>query len=128
MDQVAAQFTGLLVSFPAQAISDTAAKAKAQAYFIALEGLPAWAVQEACRRWLRGEPGPNKDANFAFAPSAPQLRILADSLTADLRMHRLKMRRILDAKVRVELPEADRARMVQRLRDVIAPHTNEGSA
>lgn len=108
--EVASIFTQMLVSFPAQAVSMDAAKAKGRAYFIALEGLPKWAIQAACRNWLQGKAGPIKDPNFAYAPSAPQLRIIADDLMLPVRRHLYDLKRLLAAKVAEPRVSPERAK------------------
>ena len=119
MEEAATHFTALLVSFPAQQMGQEAAKAKAQAYFIALEGLPKWAISGACRKWLRGEVEDLKDVNLAFAPSPPQMRRLADTLVRDVAWHAVLIRRLLDAKVLPVRSEVECAAMAARLATIL---------
>ena len=65
----------LLVTFPGQQLSEGAAKVRGDAYREALDDLPAWCVEQACRDWLRGDVA--GEQNMAFAPSPPQLRKIA---------------------------------------------------
>jgi hypothetical protein len=73
---VAAELLGLFAAFPAQALSDAAAEARARHYLTAIAGFPLAAVRGAIAAWMRGEhPGPHD--NHAFPPSPPQLARLA---------------------------------------------------
>lgn len=44
-----------------------------QAYSMAIEEVPTWAVEEAARLWISGKCGPQR-----FAPSPPELRCTSD--------------------------------------------------
>jgi hypothetical protein len=54
---------------------DFASEAKGEAFIDALEDVPSWAVQEAMRRWHRGECGPKHD--YKWQPAPATLRELA---------------------------------------------------
>lgn len=110
--EVGARFTALLLAFPAQPLSEPAARIRAGAYFEALAGEPAWAIGQACRRWLRGE----AEGNLAFAPSPPQLRRLVDAETLPVRQQRARLVRLLAAEAEREatIPEERRAAMAAR--------------
>ncbi len=92
--EIAAEFTKLILAFPAQSVSQDVAAIRAEAYFTALSDLPAWALREACRKWLRGE----ADGNLAFAPSPPQLRRLADEALIPVRAQMVRLRKLLHAR------------------------------
>ena len=76
MRSVAAELLGLLAAFPAQALSDATAEARARHYLAAISGFPLAAVQSAIAAWMRGEDATPHD-NHAFPPSPPQLARLA---------------------------------------------------
>jgi hypothetical protein len=54
---------------------ELASEAKGEAFIDALEDVPSWAVQEAMRRWHRGECGPKHD--YKWQPAPATLRELA---------------------------------------------------
>ena len=73
---LAAELLGLFAAFPAQALSDAAAEARARHYLAAMTGFPLAAVQAAIAAWMRGEHVAPHD-NHAFPSSPPQLARLA---------------------------------------------------
>lgn len=85
----------LLGTFPSTGGND---KARANGFRIALEDLPAWAIEEAVKRWLRGEDGEGSE-NYAFAPSPPQLRRLALRARALVELRLRNFHRLLQAEV-----------------------------
>jgi hypothetical protein len=97
-EAVAAQVMKFLLAFPGRELSDMAHEARCEMYVDALEDLPAWAVKEGCRRWLRREDGAG-DENYSFAPSAPQLRRLAERATYTVRCRIQQLDRLLKARV-----------------------------
>jgi hypothetical protein len=117
MPAAMSEVTGLLVSFPMQALSEQAARARSQAYSTALEDLPAWAVSEACRRWIRAEV--EGDHNFNFAPSPPVLRIIALEATYPLMAHLVELKKLLKAKTEREFSEEHCAAMRAKLAPVL---------
>jgi hypothetical protein len=52
-----------------------AGRARAEAYLLALDDIPPWAIAEAIKRWHRGECG--HGYNYHWAPAAAELRSLA---------------------------------------------------
>jgi hypothetical protein len=77
-------------------------------YVRALEGLPEWAVSEACTLVLRGEAG----IDPAYAPSAPQLAALCRRLVGPVRVERARLAAILDAEVYPVPSAAEREAMI----------------
>lgn len=126
IDFAMAKVAELLLSFAGQAMNEAGAKARARGYITALEDLPAWAIAEACRRWLRGEAGESQ--NYNFAPSPPVLRKIAESVVAVVDHQATVLERLLTAKV-VDDPEefteehcADmRVRLDKLFKDVAKP-------
>jgi hypothetical protein len=117
--EVGARFAALLLAFPAQPLSEAAAKVRAGAYFEALAGEPAWAIGRACRRWLRAEvEGVLGAANLAFAPSPPQLRRLVEAETLPVRHQAARLEKLLRAEPEggAALSEERRAVMAARLK------------
>lgn len=115
--EVGARFTALLLAFPAQPLSEAAAKIRAGAYFEALAGEPAWAIARAGSRWLRGE----VEGNLAFAPSPPQLRRLVEAQTLPVRHQAARLRRLLGAGVEraAAIPEERRAELAARFEALV---------
>lgn len=123
VDQSMTAVTELLLAMPSAQLSEAGAKARGNAYIIALSDLPSFAVIEACHRWLCAEAGLINDGkeprrpNYGFAPSAPELRLVAAPI-AEIVSHQASwLGRLLGAKV-VPEPEVipDSAEMKARLR------------
>lgn len=113
--EISREVAGLLLSFPTAALSEAAAAVRARAYHVALEGVPAWALQGAARRWLRAE----CDAHtLDFAPSPPRLRKLADEETLPVRELLVQLRRLLGAEVVRTIASEERARVSGRLSEI----------
>ena len=68
------------------------------AFRMAIDDLPAWAVEAGIRKWFRGEDGVGTE-NYSFAPSPPQLRRLALRAKNAAEGRILLLRRLLAAKV-----------------------------
>lgn len=66
-----ATVTKMLLAYPVSGASQEAGAARAEAYLIALEDIPAWAVEKAIHRWHRGDCG---DQNYNFSPPPAILR------------------------------------------------------
>jgi len=57
--------TKMLLALPGQRSTDTGNEAKGEAYLAALDDVPPWAVQEAVRKWYRGEHGSKFDYRWS---------------------------------------------------------------
>jgi hypothetical protein len=120
-----AKVTELLLSFAGQQMNEAGARARARGYITALEDLPAWAIAEACRCWLRGEAG---EHNYNFAPAPPILRKIAESMASRVDTQMAMLERLLSAKI-VEDPqefsaehcETMRGRLAEVFREVAKP-------
>src|SRR3990167_7572094 len=71
---LAVSLAKLFAAFPAQAQSDAPVEQRMEAYFEALHGVPAWAVEEARYAIVRGEA---VGLNDTWAPTPPQLAKIA---------------------------------------------------
>lgn len=61
-------------------------------YQEALSDFPAWAIDEARRRWMKADAGDAVDRpNYAFAPSPPQLVQIARALVEREQRHARRM-------------------------------------
>ncbi|MGU3495915.1 hypothetical protein ACLBXM_17885 [Xanthobacteraceae bacterium A53D] len=112
--QINVEVAGLLLAFPSANLSDAALQVRARAYHTALEGVPAWALQAAARRWLRGEGDGN---NLDFAPSPPRLRKMADAEILPVREHLVQLRRLRDATAERIVRHEERAARAQSMAD-----------
>jgi len=103
------QVAKLLAVFPAGNISEAVIDARSEAYEIALEDVPAWAVEAAAKRWIKGDVAILADRpNLAFPPSPPQLRALALDEWAKARAALWRYRRLMDGKTERVVPLEDR--------------------
>lgn len=116
-ERIGSALAKLLSAFPSQSASDEIANARAGAYRLALDGLPAWSIERAVTWWLQRQKGEGKE-NYAFAPSAPQLRRLADLAVQPMKAQLGRMRRLLDARVEHEPTPEERDRNLSRLQSI----------
>jgi hypothetical protein len=104
---------GLVESLTNHKISAEQAEVRSEAWLTAFEGVPTWAVEEASVRWLQARAGPQ---NYAFPPTPPLLRQVADDILAEVRLQRMQLQQLLHAK-----PESQRdARVGRQLADLVA--------
>lgn len=97
----------LLSAFPRQGISAGVSDMMIEAYGMAMEECPTWAIEEAVRRWITGKCGDKH-----WAPSPPELRCAADEVILLARGRAAVLRTLAKAEVAAPpTPEAlDRAR------------------
>lgn len=95
LERTTEHLSDLLGTFPAKAGTEAA---RAKGFRIALEDLPAWAIEAAVRKWLRGEDGEGTE-DYSFAPSPPQLRRLALRARNGFEGKVILLRRLLAAQV-----------------------------
>lgn len=117
-DEQGRRIAELLTAYASQLGEDEAA-ALAGAYRIALDDVPAWALREAVRGWLRGEVG-GSAARRSFPPPAPILRDYALSRIAVTKGRIVALRRLLDARERPRaLTHEERAQAHERFSRLI---------
>lgn len=97
--------TKMLLALPAQKTTEEAVEAKGEAYLMALDDVPYWAVAEAWRLWCRGvcgkdERGKPYDYNWAPGPAALRRIALGQTCGAWGRIRALE--RLLGAQERIE--------------------------
>lgn len=68
----------MLMAYPMAGSSAEAGSARGEAYLVALDDVPPWAISEAIKRWHKGQCGP--DHNYRFAPAPAELREVAMKL------------------------------------------------
>lgn len=104
-DRAVAIVSTLLTAFPHREMSEGAASMKIAAFRIALEDAPTWAVEEAAKRWMRGEAGDN-----GFAPTPPQLRHVVDHLVKVAKGRAIHMRKLAAMAVEHQVTDQQRER------------------
>lgn len=91
--EVAVVVGKLFMAFPSTAASVEAQRAKIALYVEDLDGLPLWALDSAASKWRRGE----VKGDVKFAPSAGELRRIAEAQTLQHRTTIVRLKRILMA-------------------------------
>lgn len=109
--------TKMLLALPGQKSSDTGNEAKGEAYLAALDDVPPWAVQEAVRKWYRGEHGSKHD--YRWSPVPADLRSLARNEEFKVRGRMTVLERICKAVPLIEFSDDHREDMLKRLQTVI---------
>jgi hypothetical protein len=95
----------LLVQMTDVQLDIESAKIRARGYMTALEDVPAGAVREACRRWLRAEIKLIKLGEeswvprYAFMPKPPELRLISQPIAELLGWQIVILKRLFDASV-----------------------------
>lgn len=85
----------LLLSYPIPNGTQEAGRARAEAYLVALEGIPPWAIAEAVKGWHRGEYGHGYD--YRWAPAPAELRQLSVELVRPARETIAHLEEVLSA-------------------------------
>lgn len=79
--------TKIFLALPSRKSDETGTQAKTEAYMVALEDVPYWAVEAAIRLWYRGTAGNDERGNpydCSWAPAPADLRRIALNLGSDL--------------------------------------------
>jgi hypothetical protein len=105
--------TKLLLALPAAKSTEQGNEAKGEAYLAALDDVPSWAVQEAIRKWYRGEHGPKFD--YRWAPAPADLRRLACYEAAKIHARMRALHRLCEAEALIEFSDEHRQTMLERL-------------
>jgi hypothetical protein len=113
--------TKMTMALPSKEAGDMAGDAKGEAYMAALEDVPSWAVQEAMRRWYRGECGEKYD--YVWQPGPSTLRTISMTETYRVMAVRRKLNELLLAEpIREFTPEQEAA-----MRKKIAEYQNRSA-
>jgi hypothetical protein len=99
----------MMLVLPAKESGEIATEAKSEAYMAALDDVPFWAVQEAMRRWYRGEYGPKYD--YRWQPPPATLRELALIEAFHVQAVRRQLHQVIVAVPEVEFGEDHCRRM-----------------
>jgi hypothetical protein len=95
-----AAITKLMLAKPGRAGSPQAAEARGEAYTMALDDVPYWAVWEAIRLWYRGECGNDergKSYDYQWAPDSAVLRKHARGIVGQVLWRIRDLERLLSA-------------------------------
>lgn len=93
-EQIIEVVRDLFAAAPQQGVTPDVMRTRYRVFAEALSDMPAWAIREAARKWIKGEaPG-----NTAFAPSPGELSRLALAETLPHRALIEKLRRIQSAR------------------------------
>lgn len=116
---MATELARLMTAFPATSAdqSDVPADLRAQAYFEALDGIPAWAIAEARGVIFRGE-APNVSPRFA--PTPPEFRRVCEAVLRPIRGDLSMLLAIRDAIDKREPTIEERERVSRGLDDLVA--------
>lgn len=115
-NEVLGAITSLLLALPSKASGEATGEAKAEAYMIALEDMPAWAVTAAIRGWYRGEHG--TDHNYTFAPAPSVLRRLVMAERHKVKGRADSLGELLEAVPELEFTEEHLKEMLGKLRSI----------
>lgn len=125
VDLVGVMVARLQAAFPSAGLDPATAEANAESYLIALEGVPAFALDEACRRILQRKV---PSLNAKFMPTAPELRALVDEISLPARWHLKELQRLLSAEVERDVSPEERERVAARFREFLAASATQNEA
>lgn len=115
-NEVLGALARLLRAFPTKE-GELTGEAKTEAYMIAIEDLPEWAIRQAIRGWYRGEHG--SGYNYTFAPAPADLRELSMMELWKVKGRATQLQSLLDAVPRVEYSLEHRKDMLERIQKVV---------
>lgn len=105
--------TKMTLVLPSREAGELANEAKGEAYMVALEDVPSWAVQEAMRKWYRAECGEKHD--YRWQPAPATLRDLAMTETYRVMGVRRRLNEILVAEPLLEFTAEQEASMREKV-------------
>lgn len=114
--------TKMMLAKPGQRSSESGAEATGEAYQIALDDIPPWAVTAALRRWYRRD-APQVDKaphDYRWRPSEGTLRAIAFEEAAKVTGRAIALERLLSAIPMLEFAPDTRNDMIDKL-TVIMP-------
>jgi hypothetical protein len=85
----------MIMALGGKKFSDLTGEAKGEAYMVALNDVPCWAVEEALRKWYRGEF--EKEYDYSFPPAPAILRKHARDEQYLVRYRGQRLRELLQA-------------------------------
>lgn len=105
--------TKMTLVLPSRETGDLAAEARGEAFMAALEDVPSWAVQEAMRKWYRGDHGARHD--YKWQPAPATLRELSLLEMYRVMGTRRRLKSLLIAEPLREFTEEEEAAMRAKL-------------
>lgn len=110
--------TKLMLALPSSQQNEAGAEATGEAFQVALDDMPTWAVAAAVRKWYRGECGTDargKSYDYRWRPSPADLRRLAFAERDAVLSHVRTLKRLLAAEPLQEFSEEHLAHMHGRI-------------
>jgi len=95
-----ASVSKMIMALGGKKFSDLTGEAKGEAYMLALNDVPCWAVEETVRKWYRGEF--DKEYDYSFPPSPAVLRKHAREEQYMVRHRARRLRELLQAQAEEE--------------------------
>lgn len=113
--------TKLMLALPGQKAGEAGAEATGEAYQIALEDMPPWAVKAAIREWYRGNAivlDPKQPHDYRWRPSPPTLRKLSFYEMMRVMGRVRKLKQLLSAVPLIAYSEEHCLQMREKLREL----------
>lgn len=113
--------TKMMLAKPGQKASEAGSEATGEAYQIALDDLPPWAVTAALRRWYRRDAPPVDKAphDYRWRPAEGILRAIAFEEAAKVRGRMIELERLLAAVPLIEFAPIERNGMIDKLEAIL---------
>lgn len=103
----------MIVTLAGRETGELGGEAKGEAFMAALDDVPSWAVQEASRRWYRGECG--QDHDYKWMPDPATLRKLAQTEMFRVKGVQRQLADLLAAEPLVEFSKDHEAAMREKI-------------
>jgi hypothetical protein len=100
-----------------QNLSEETARAKAYAYWTALDDMPEWVLKAAIRRWHRGDIG--VEVNYSW-PTPAMLRDACKEVLQIAEGQAIALNHLLKADDAKSYSEENRGEMIERFNDLLA--------
>lgn len=114
-NEIGTEVLRLMAGYPSVRLTHEEAARLATTFVAALTGMPLWAIRKACMNWATGRA---QGSNAAFPPSAPELRMAADTVARPRQYEAGSIRAILSATVEVLPSEEARAKALAHWEEV----------
>ena len=114
--------TKMMMVLPAQRQNEASAEARGEAFMMALDDVPSWAVAAAVRRWYRGHGGENERGekyDCHWCPAPADLRDVAMTEQWRVRGRAMTLTKLLAAEPLIEYSDEHCAAMWARLSQLI---------
>lgn len=113
--------TKMMLVLPSMTQSELSAEVRGEAFMVALDDLPTWAVQAAIRRWYRREGGKNDKGepyDYHWCPAPGELRCIALAAMRWVNERATTIETLLRAEPRIEYSDEHRRGMCERLAEL----------